>query len=206
MAFYDPVLDRLTFLKHLTPAGLKRLSEAQLSDVVVREMPRAKKKVDALNQRYPSAGNRELAQRLVDQKKNIAAMTGGVSGVFGVIAVPADLLGMVYLQLTLLVEIATLYRVNLKSETARNELLDIFGYANGVGPLQRASPKLLGSLAAVVLTKGGLKAIGRAMPLVAAPVSAYLNNQHVQAVGDEAVRHYDGFLLAAEKTRKATGQ
>ena len=42
------------------------------------------------------------------------------------------------------------------------------------------------------------------MPLVAAPVSAYLNNQHIQQVGDEAVRHYDGFAAAHEKTRKAS--
>lgn len=43
------------------------------------------------------------------------------------------------------------------------------------------------------------------MPLVAAPVSAYLNNQHVQQVGDAAVRHYDGWVHAHEKARRATG-
>ena len=206
MAFYDPVLEKLTFLKHLTPGGLKKLADTQLSDQVVREATRAKKKIDDLTQRYPSAGNRELAQRLIDSKKGQAGLVGGISGAFGVVSVPADLLVMVYLEITLLVEIATLYKVNLKSERARQELIDIFGYANGVGPLQRSSPKLVGSLAAVLLARGGLKSIGRAVPLVSAPISAYLNNQHVQAVGDEAVRHYDGFLLAAEKTKKASGQ
>ena len=206
MAFYDPLLEKLSFMKHLTPSGLRKLSDASLSDVVVRESTRAKKKIDGLSQRFPTAGNREIAQRLVDSKKGMAGVVGGVSGVFGVISVPADLLIMVYLQLTLLVEIATLYKINLKSERARQELLDVFGYANGVGPLQRSSPKLLGSLAAVLLTRGGLSSLGRVMPLVSAPISAYLNNQHVQAVGDEAVRHYDGFLLAAEKTKKASGQ
>jgi hypothetical protein len=206
MPFYDPLLERLAFLRHLTPSGLKKLADASLSDLVVRESARAKKRIDGLNQRYPTAGNRELAQRLVDGKKGLGSVVGGVSGVFGVISVPADLLVMVYLQLTLLVEIATLYKVNLKSERARQELVDVFGYANGVGPLQRSSPKLLGSLAAVLLAKGGLNSLGRVMPLVSAPISAYLNNQHIQAVGDEAVRHYDGFLLAAEKTKKASGQ
>jgi uncharacterized protein (DUF697 family) len=204
MAFYDPLLEKLSFMKNLTPTGLKKLADVQLSDLVVREAIRAKKKIDGLNQRYPTAGNRELAQRLVDGKKGLASVVGGVSGVFGVISVPADLLAMVYLQLTLLVEIATLYKVNLKSERARQELVDVFGYANGVGPLQRSSPKLVGSLAAVLLAKGGLNSLGRVMPLVSAPISAYLNNQHIQAVGDEAVRHYDGFLLAAEKTKKAS--
>ena len=60
-------------------------------------------------------------------------------------------------------------------------------------------------IAAMVLTKTGLKALGRAMPLVAAPISAYLNNQHVQRVGDSAIRHYDGWVHAHEKSKKASG-
>jgi hypothetical protein len=83
-------------------------------------------------------------------------------------------------------------------------LLDVFGYANGIGPMQRASPKVFGKIASVLLTRGGLGTIGKAMPLVAAPISAYLNNQHIQAVGDHAVRHYDGFGKAHEKTQKAS--
>ena len=133
-------------------------------------------------------------------------MVGGVSGVFGVITVPADLLVMVYLQLALLVEIATLYKVNLKSDRARQELLDVFGYANGIGPVQRATPKVMGKLAALALQKGGLETLGRAMPLVAAPISAYLNNHHIQQVGEQAVRHYDGFSAASAKSKKASGK
>jgi hypothetical protein len=93
----------------------------------------------------------------------------------------------------------------LKSEREREELLDLFGYANGIGPVQRSSPRVLGSLAAVLLAKGGLKSLSRAMPLVAAPISAYLNNQHIQQVGDAAVRHYDGWVHAHEKQKKASG-
>lgn len=202
MAFYDPLLDRLSFL---SPKRVRGVAEEKISDVVLKETARAKTKIDELQQRYPTAGPRELAQRLIDSKKSFAGMVGGVSGVFGVITVPADLGLMVYLQLALLVEVATLYKVNLKSERARQELLDVFGYANGIGPLQRASPKVIGKLATIVLTKGGLETLGRAMPLVAAPISAYLNNQHIQSVGEQAVRHYDGFSAAHAKTQKATG-
>lgn len=187
----------------LSPKNLRRLGGERLSDVVEKDAERAKKKLEDLTQRYPSAGPRELAQRFIDDKKTMASMVGGVSGIFGILSVPPDLLVMTYLQLQLLVEIATLYKVNLKSERARAELLDVFGYANGIGPLQRASPKLVAKLASYALTKGGLEAIGKAVPLVAAPISAYLNNQHIQSVGDQAVRHYDGFDKAAEKTRKA---
>jgi hypothetical protein len=202
MAFYEPLLERL---KVLSPKSIRGIAETKISDVVLKETARAKVKIDELNQRYPTAGPRELAQRMIDSKKAFAGMVGGVSGVFGIATVPADLGLMVYLQLALLVEVATLYKVNLKSERARQELLDVFGYANGIGPLQRASPKLVGKLATVLLQKGGFQAIGKAMPLVAAPISAYLNNQHIQQVGEQAVRHYDGFSAAHAKTKKASG-
>jgi hypothetical protein len=202
MAFYEPLLERL---KQFSPSGIRGIAEERISDVMLKETKRAKAKIDELNQRYPTAGPRELAQRMIDSKKAFAGMVGGVSGVFGIATLPADLGLMVYLQLALLVEVATLYKVNLKSERARQELLDVFGYANGVGPLQRASPKLVGKLASVLLAKGGLETIGKAMPLVAAPISAYLNNQHIQQVGEQAVRHYDGFSAAHAKTKKASG-
>ena len=78
-------------------------------------------------------------------------MMGGVSGIFGLASIPADLVVMSWLQLVLLVDIATVYRINLKSARARGELLDLFGYANGIGPLQRAGPSALGRLAGVLL-------------------------------------------------------
>ncbi|WP_342376869.1 EcsC family protein [Myxococcus stipitatus] len=201
MAFYDSVAERLAFMKKLTPAELKKLGSARLSDIVLQETKRARVRVAELEKRYPRAEVRELAQRLVDEKKNLASMVGGVSGVFGLVALPADLLFMAYLQIILLTDVATLYKVNLKSERARAEMLDLFGYANGLGPLQRSSPKVLGKLAAMLLEKGGLHTLGRAMPLVAAPITAYFNNQHIQRVGEQAVRFYEGFDKAHAKAR-----
>jgi hypothetical protein len=94
------------------------------------------------------------------------------------------------------------YKINLKADAARNELFDIFGYANGLGPVTRAGPKVLGKLAALLLQRGGLETLGRAMPLVAAPITAYLNNQHIQAVGEEALRRYEGFDKTHQKGRE----
>jgi len=201
MAILDDVTGRL---KKLSPSELKKMANARLSDAVLQEVGRARARVLAIEQRYPSAGNREKAQRLVDEKKSAAGLVGGISGVFGLASVPADLVVMTWLQLSLLVDIATLYKVNLKTHRARAELLDLFGYANGIGPLERAGPKVVGKLAGVMLEKGGLKAIGRALPLVAAPLSAYLNNQHVQQVGEEAIRFYEGFAKSHEKSRRAS--
>lgn len=203
MAFYDPFVERLQAFKTLSPAELKKLAGAKLSDLVLQEIARSRQRVTDLEKRFPSAGPKELAQHLIEGKKALAGMAGGVSGVFGLISVPADMVFMSWLQIILLVDLATLYKVNLKSERARGEMLDLFGYANGLGPLQRSSPKVLGTLAAKLLVKGGLPTLGRAMPLVAAPITAYLNNQHIQAVGDQAIRFYEGFDKAHAKARGA---
>jgi uncharacterized protein (DUF697 family) len=202
MEILQGVKQQLEKLKGFNPSELRKLANERLSDAVVQEVGRARTRVLELEQRYPSAGLREKAQRLVDSKKNAAGLVGGISGVFGLASVPADLMVMTWLQLSLLVDIATLYKVNLKNPRARADLLDLFGYANGIGPLERAGPKVVGKLAGVLLEKGGLKTIGRALPVVAAPLTAYLNNQHIQTVGDEAVRFYEGFAKAKEKTKQ----
>jgi len=197
MAF-DPLREQM---RKLTPAELKKLANQRLADVVLSSVARSRRRVSALIRRYPSAEQRELAQRLIDTKKEIASMVGGVSGVFGLVSLPADLLVMSWLQIGLLVDIATLRGVNLKSPRARRELLDLFAYANGLGPLQRAGPKVLGKVAGKLLERSGLTTFGRALPLVAAPVTAYLNNRHIQSVGDQALRYYHGFRRAHEKRR-----
>lgn len=197
MAF-DPLREQM---RKLTPRELKKLANQRLSDVVLSSVARSRRRVSALIRRYPSAEQRELAQRLIDTKKEIASMVGGVSGVFGLVSLPADLLVMSWLQIGLLVDIATLHGVNLKSPRARRELLDLFAYANGLGPLQRAGPKVLGKVAGKLLERSGLTTFGRALPLVAAPVTAYLNNRHIQSVGDQALRYYHGFRRAHEKRR-----
>lgn len=204
MAFWEPVSRRLSSwakeLSRFSPANLKKAAGTKVNDLILKELGRSKERVGELEKKYPSADAKEKAQRLIDGKKAIASTVGGVSGVFGLASVPADLLLMTYLQLVLLVDIATLYKANLKSDRGRTELLDVLGYANGVGPFQRAGPKMLGSIAGKLLEKGGLSTFGRALPLVAAPITAYLNNQHIQAVGEEAVRFYEGSGKAQKKS------
>ncbi len=202
MTIKDRVKARLEVLKVLTPRGLKRLGNSRLSDLVLKELGQARKRVDELQRRYPTASPREIAQHLIDARKGMASVVGGVSGVFGVASVPADLLVMAWLELLLLVDVATVYKVNLKADRSRKELLDLFGYASGVGPIRRAGPKVLGKVMGRLLEEGGLKVLGRAVPLLAAPISAYLNNQNIQKVGEDAIRHYEGFERAEKKSRK----
>lgn len=204
MSVFRPLTDRLQWMAALRPSSLKRLANARVSELVAKETRRSRKRLEELVRRYPSASPRELAQRLIDEKKGLAGMLGGVSGVFGLASLPADLLMMVWLELVLFVDIAGVYKANLQSARARSELLDLYGYATGIGPMARSGPKVVGKLAATLLAKGGLGTLGRAIPLVAAPVSAYLNSEHLQRMGEEAILFYEGFGKVG-KRRKASG-
>ena len=197
--------ERLAFLKKLRPASVKRLAALRMEDVVGLEAKRARTRVKALQTRYPSAGPRELGHHVIDSAKGLASLSGSISGVFGLVSVPADLVVMAWLQIRMLADIATAYGVDLRFRRARTELLGVLGEANGVGPLQRSGPKVLGKVAAVLAERGGFASVGRVMPLVAAPLTAWLNNHHIQLVGEAALRQYDGFVRASAKTRAASG-
>ncbi|MGO9767795.1 MAG: EcsC family protein [Myxococcaceae bacterium] len=186
-------------LRSLGPASLKRLANQRLSTVVLNESRRAKQRVSELKARYPSAAPRELSQHLIEQKKQVAALVGGISGAFGVVGIPADLVAMAVLEIQLLVDIATAYEVRLEFARSREEMLEVLMTANGVGALGRASPKVVGKVAQVLFERGGLASFGRALPLVAAPVTSWLNNRDIQKLGDAALLHYQGFARAAAK-------
>src|SRR5260370_12498870 len=148
--------------------------------VYVDEIGRCRARVDEAREKYPSAPSQELAQRLTDTKKAWAATGGAVSGLFGLILVPADLAFVTVLQLTLIMEIALLHKVNLKSARARDEVFEVLGYSNGADTVNlagRAGPKLLARIAEKALAKRGLRQPGRAVPVVAAPVGAYPRNR-----------------------------
>src|SRR4051794_23603623 len=82
------------------------------------ELSRARRRVDELRDKYPSASTPEMVQRLVDSKKTWAGTGGAVSGLFGLFSLPADIALVTALQLSLIMEIALLHRVNLKSDRA----------------------------------------------------------------------------------------
>jgi uncharacterized protein (DUF697 family) len=172
---------------------LTDLAKEKLSDLYLDQIARARKRVDEVRTRYPSAPAAEMAQRLIDQKKTWASTGGAVSGLFGLVSIPADIAFVTALQLTLIMEIAIVFKTNLKSTRARGEVFDVLGYSNGadtVNLASRAGPKLFARVAEMILTKRGLVSLGRALPVVAAPVVAYLNNKDIQRAGEAAVRYY----------------
>jgi len=187
----------------LRPQGLRDLALGRVSVWIEAEFSRARKRVAALQRAHPSASAKELAQRLIDQKKRAAGLVGGVSGMFGLFSIPADVAATTWLEWVLLVDIATLHGANLKSERERDELLDLFSGATGMGPMTRASPATLGRVMSRLLRSGRWGAVGRTLPLVAAPVTAYLHQRQLQSLGDQAVRHYQGFERVRHKASRA---
>jgi hypothetical protein len=172
---------------------LADLMKERLWRVYVGEIARCRGRVDEVRQKYPSAQSQELAQHLTDTKKGWASTGGAISGLFGLMLVPADLAFVTVLQLTLIMEIALVHKVNLKSTRARDEVFEVLGYSNGATTVNlgtRAGPKLLARFAEKALAKRGLAQLGRAVPVLASPVVAWLNNRDLQRAGEAALRFY----------------
>jgi hypothetical protein len=185
---------------------LVEAAKEKLWGIYVDEIARCRKRVDTVRGKYPSAAVDELSQRLTDTKKTLAATGGAVSGLFGLALVPADLMFVTVLQLTLIMEIALLHKVNLKSARARDEVFEVLGYSNGADTVNlagRAGPKLIARIAEKVLAKRGLEQLGRAVPVVASPLVAYLNNRDLQRAGDAALRFY-GTIRTLPARKRAT--
>jgi EcsC protein family len=185
---------------------IPQVAKEKLADLYLDQIARARKRVDDLRVRYPSAQAPEMAQRLIDHKKAWAATGGAVSGLFGLISVPADIAFVTALQLTLIMEIALVFRTNLKSDRARSEVFEVLGYSNGADTVNlatRAGPKIFARAAEKVLAKRGLAQLGRAVPVVAAPVVAWLNNKDIQRAGQAAVRFY-GTMRELPRKRPGT--
>jgi len=72
-------------------------------------------------------------------------------------------------------------------------VFEVLGYSNGADTVNlgaRAGPKLLARLAEKALTKRGLEQLGRAVPVLASPLVAWLNNRDLQRAGAAALRFH----------------
>lgn len=181
--------------------SLRELAFRRVDQVILGELERAQPRIRALKEAHPGASRRELVERLVERKKSYAGTGGLVSGAFGLVGVPLDLVMVTYLQIALAVEVSLLFGVNLKSRTGQREVLEILARGNGVGPLYRGGTPVLARVAFALLRRRGWPALGRAVPVVAMPVSAWLNNRDIDRVGAAAVRYWDGMARLAEKRR-----
>jgi hypothetical protein len=165
-----------------------------LEDWLLAEIGRARIRLADLRREHPAAEADELARRLIEDKKQLAARGGAVTGLFGIAAVPADVALLGYLQLTLAIELAVLYGVNLKAAGGRQQLFDLFGWDQGLtsslGPLL---PALAARAGRAILRKSAWKAVGRTVPVLAAPLAAWLNHREIQRLGEAAVLSFGAF-------------
>jgi hypothetical protein len=164
-----------------------------LEDWLLAEIGRARTRLAELRHEHPHAGTDELAKRLIEGKKQLAARGGAVTGLFGIAAVPADVAFLGYLELTLAIELAVLHGVNLKAPGGRQQLFDLFGYQGlgwSLGPLL---PALAARAGRSILRRSAWKAVGRTVPVLAAPLVAWLNNREIQRLGDAAQLSFGAF-------------
>ena len=177
----------------------------RLSRLYLAELGRARRRVEELRTRYPSASVSELVDHLISSKKSWAGTGGAISGLFGWLTLPADLAFVTALQLSLIIEVALVHRVNLKSDRAKEEVLEVLGYSNGADTASfaaRSAPQIVSRVAQALLSRGGLKGLGRAVPLLAAPLSAYLNNRDIQRAGEAAMRFYGTIRQLQRRVRE----
>ncbi len=164
-----------------------------LEDWLLVQIGRSRARLAELRREHPTATDRELAQRLIDEKKLRAARGGAITGLFGLAAVPADVAFLAYLQLTLAIELAVLHGVNLKSPGGRQELLDLLGWERGVTSLGLLAPALAVRTGKAVVRRSVWKAVGRTVPLLASPLAAWLNHREIQRIGDAALLSFGAF-------------
>lgn len=161
---------------------------------LLAQVGRARLAVAELRHAHPSEDRGRLAQRLIDEKKQLATSAGAITGFFGWAAIPVDLAWITWLRFTLALELAVLHGINLKGRSGRAELLDLLGLRESdLASLARAVPLVAARLGSAWVRRLGWRAVGRAVPILAAPLAAWVNGRDIQRLGDEAIRRFDTF-------------
>ncbi len=176
--------------EEVRPTGQSRLRQ-----LIAQERRRAQWHIDTIKQSEPYASKDRVAHLIFDRWRSLATVEGGVTGAFGLIGVPLNLLLFTYCQVAVVVSIAEVYGVALDGEAGETALLDVIGRAHGVEDLVRASPRVLGALARALAIRHGLGTLGRMVPMLSIPISARLNRQELQRTGDEALRRFGNIVM-----------
>jgi len=165
-----------------------------LDALLLQQVARARLRVAELERATPGASRAERARRLIDEKRRVATNSGALAGLFGWVSIPADLAVVTWLQLQLAIELAVLHGVNLKGKSGRAELLDVLGFGEReMSSLLRAVPVVAGRVTGAFLRRVGWRTVGRAVPVLAAPITALVNGRDIERVGEEALRRFDTF-------------
>lgn len=174
--------------------ALIHIPRPDLEAWLLGELGRARVRVAQLERAHPNADKAELSRRLIDAAKERAARRGMISGLFGWMSIPADVAMVGWMRLVLSIELAVLHGVNLKSRSGRAELFDLMGIqGDDVGSLARATPRLVKRATSSMARRLGWRSVGRAVPILAVPISAWVNGNDIERAGVEALRRFDTF-------------
>lgn len=127
--------------------------------------------------------------------RRAATVEGGLTGAFGLAGIPMNTLFFTYGQVALIVTVAEAYGVRLTGDGGDEALWTLLGQAHGLEDALRATPRVLGSLAKVLALRYGVGTLGRAVPLLAAPISARLNRRHMEATGRLAIQRFGNVVM-----------
>lgn len=166
-----------------------------LAELVEQERRRAQFYIDLIRTTEPTASPDRIAAVLLDRWTTVAKVEGGMTGVLGWLGIPLNLLLFTYCQIGVTVGIAEAYGVQLRGEAGEEALVEILGRVHGVPDVLRAGPRVLGALAKALALKYGLGTLGRMVPLVAAPVSARMNQRELRRVGEAAMQRFGNVVL-----------
>jgi hypothetical protein len=173
----------------------KGAARRQLRDLIALERKRSQFHIDLIRRVEPEASSDRLANVMLERWTKVAKVEGGVTGVLGFAGIPLNILMFAYSQLAVTVSIAEAYGIELRGESGEEALLDVVGRVHGIEDVIRSSPRVLGSLARALAIRHGLGALGRVVPLLAAPVSAHLNEREMKRVGEAAMRRFGNVIL-----------
>jgi hypothetical protein len=165
-------------------------AKKNLRELIAQERKRAQFHIQLIRQGEPTASNDRVANLMVDRWSKVAAVEGGLTGALGLLGVPINFILFAYFQLALIVSVAEAYQVSLEGEQGEDAVLYVLGRVHGIEDLVRAGPRVLGALAKALALKHGLGTLGRLIPMIAAPISAKLNEREMNQVGNEAMRRF----------------
>ena len=149
------------------------VARERVASVLSAEAARSRARVAALKSRFPAAEARDVARHLVTRKRRLGTLSSGVAGLLGALSIPPSLALTAWMELSLVVDVATAYGLDVRRDAAAEEVLQLFASLRGVSVVKREGPRLLGQLGA--------------------PVCAWMAGRHLQRVGEAAVRHFEGF-------------
>jgi hypothetical protein len=172
----------------------KQAASKKLRDLIANERKRAQLHIQLIRQTEPGASNDRIAHVIVDRWRKVATVEGGITGALGILGVPLNFLLFAYFQLALIVSVAEAYQVKLEGEQGEDAVLYVLGRVHGIEDLVRAGPRVLGALAKALAIKHGLGTLGRLVPMIAAPISAKLNEREMSQVGNEAMRRFGNVI------------